>query len=48
MATPRAATRPVPRGRLGARPREAGGHGGAQAPRAEGHLGELERKFLCC
>ena len=44
MAAPRA----VSRCRLGARPREAGGRGGAQAPRAEGHLGELERKFLYC
>jgi hypothetical protein len=43
MATPRAAARAVPPGRLGARPREAGGRGGAQAPRPEGHLGELKR-----
>ena len=29
--------------------RDAGRHGGAQAPRAEGHLGELEHKFpYCC
>ena len=42
MATPRAAGRALPRGGVGARPREAGGRRGAQAHRRpQGHLGEL-------
>jgi hypothetical protein len=41
MATPRAATRALTRCRVGAWPREAGGSRGAQAPRPQGHIGEL-------